>query len=164
MVTKKPSAKKPATKKVGRPKSLLPGIVESNEATILARLEAGESLNEICRTPGMPSPAAVLKRADAEPDFCERYASARAIGYARLAEEILEISDEIDVRAKYDGEDVTLAMDSTAVARNKLRVDTRKWILAKMLPKVFGERQTIDANIKHTGDDLILQLAAERKG
>jgi hypothetical protein len=32
--------------------------------------------------------------------------------------------------------------------RSRMRIDTRKWILAKMLPKVYGER----VEQHHTGD------------
>ena len=30
--------------------------------------------------------------------------------------------------------------DAVAVARNKLRIDTRKWILSKMLPREYGDK------------------------
>mgnify|MGYP000917457764 FL=1 len=58
----------------------------------------------------------------------------------QLADEILNISDEADVEVRYDGEDTRLDLSATAVARNRLRVDTRKWMLSKMLPKVYGDK------------------------
>ncbi len=33
------------------------------------------------------------------------------------------------------------------IGRSRLRVDTRKWYLSKVLPKVYGDRTVIDATI-----------------
>ena len=38
---------------------------------------------------------------------------------------------------------------SEAVLRSRLRVETRKWLLAKMLPKVYGDKLVTE----HTGKD-----------
>lgn len=57
-----------------------------------------------------------------------------------MADAILNISDEYEVEVKHDGEDVKLDLSATAVARNRLRVDTRKWMLSKMLPKIYGDK------------------------
>ncbi len=52
------------------------------------------------------------------------------------AEEIVEISD--DTSSDVSGE---LKMpNSVAVQRAKLRVDTRKWIMARILPKKYGDK------------------------
>ena len=48
-----------------------------------------------------------------------------------------------------DGEDVALALDATAVARNRLRVDARKWVASKLKPKKYGDKMTQE----HTGAD-----------
>ena len=111
---------------------------------ICRRLAAGESLRSICRSEGMPDISTVLKWAlDRAHPFARRYAQAREIGYRILAEEILEISDnsrgDFVGRPGKDGETV-MVIDHEAVARARLRVDSRKWMLAKMLPKIFGEK------------------------
>ena len=64
------------------------------------------------------------------------------------AADVLAIADEIEVEAKYDGDDVRLQLDATAVARNRLRVDTRKWLAAKMAPKKYGEKSTTEVTGK----------------
>jgi hypothetical protein len=38
-----------------------------------------------------------------------------------------------------DGEPV-LAVDHDHIQRSRLRVDTRKWLLSEMSPKVYGDR------------------------
>ena len=56
-----------------------------------------------------------------------------------LFEDILNIADNNneDVRMTDDGIEVT---NHDAIQRSKLRVDARKWILAKMNPKKFGDK------------------------
>ena len=114
---------------------------------ICARLAQGASLRKACEAEGGPHAATVLRWVEANEGFAQQYAQAREIGYSLLADEILEISDEADVEAKYDGEEIRLDLSATGVARNRLRVDSRKWMLSKMLPKRFGEK--IDLN--HSG-------------
>ena len=38
-------------------------------------------------------------------------------------------------------------VDKTAISRSRLQVDTRKWILSKMLPKLYEEK--IEAHTGH---------------
>lgn len=112
----------------GRPTKYTPEIVER----ICAGLREGKSLRSICEGDDMPSEAAVRTWAQEDREgFYTHYARAREIGYGRMAEELLEIADEEN-------------KDDTQRAR--LRVDTRKWLLAKALPKVYGDR------ITHAGD------------
>ena len=72
-----------------------------------------------------------------------KYARAREARADKLADEIVSISDELEVAAQHDGENVRLALDATAVARNRLRVDARKWVAAKLKPRVYGDRTTV---------------------
>lgn len=116
---------------------------------ICERLAAGESLRAVCRDDGMPAAPTVLLWVRTYPDFAEQYARAREVGYQCLADEIVDIADEVEFEPVPgpDGETREVRVDSTAVARNRLRVDTRKWMLSKMLPKVYGEK--LDLN--HSG-------------
>jgi hypothetical protein len=60
-----------------------------------------------------------------------------------IHEEMLEIADSIEpgkrVKKNHKGTEVTIG---DMVERSKLRVDTRKWILARMAPKRYGEKIT----------------------
>lgn len=112
-------------------------------AAVCELLKEGNSLNTAVKLSGLDvRPNAILDWAQAYPALGEQYASARTKGYAALADEIMEISDETSVAARYNEDEVTLVLDATAVARNRLRVDTRKWLLSKMLPKQFGDKVT----------------------
>jgi transposase-like protein len=138
-------------------------------ANICEQLAAGRSLRAVCRDEGMPAPSTVLGWVEKHEDFREHYTRARQTGYALLAEEIIEISDEEvttvradkhpSVRAGQDGE-IEVVFDSTAVARNRLRVDTRKWMLSKMLPKIYGDKQEVTHKVD---EDTAAAILAARK-
>jgi len=59
-----------------------------------------------------------------------------------LADEILEIADEqnADTHQDDDGNTVT---DGSAIARSRLKVDTRKWLMSKMNAKKYGDNNTL---------------------
>lgn len=115
--------------------------------TILERLSDGDRLRKICEDEGMPSRGAVQHWVVNDHEgFASRYARACEIGLQLMAEDTLDISDDgrNDVFTADDGDERT---NHDVVARSKLRVDTRKWLLSKMLPKVYGDK--LDLN--HSG-------------
>jgi hypothetical protein len=102
----------------------------------------------------------------ADPAFRDQYACAREEQAEALADEIVGISDEIDATVKHEGEEVRLALDATAVARNRLRVDARKWVASKLKPKKYGDRQVLagDPEAPLTGiseEELDAKIAAK---
>ena len=105
---------------------------------ICARLAGGLSLRKACEAEGGPDPSTVLRWTEQLPEFAQQYTQARARGYELLADEIIEISDDssADVIETEHGPKV----NSEVVARSRLRVDSRKWMLSKMLPKTFGDK------------------------
>jgi hypothetical protein len=112
---------------------------------ICARLSEGISLRKAAASEGL-SHSTVLEWEDTNPAFADQYARARACGYKLLADEIIEISD--DSSGDLIETDSGPRVDAERVARSKLRVDSRKWMLSKMLPKLYGDK--LDLN--HAGD------------
>lgn len=104
------------------------------------RISNGESLRAICREDGMPNKSTVFRWLAAEADFATKYAHAREEQADLHAEAIVEISDEVEIETTYKGEEVVLELSSAAVARNRLRVDARKWYAAKLAPKKYGDK------------------------
>jgi hypothetical protein len=102
-----------------------------------ARLAAGETLRAICRDPAMPREAVVRGWAAARPAFAAELRRARELGYATLADELLEIADTADGPAGGKG---GARPGAEAVQRARLRIETRKWLLARALPGLWGER------------------------
>lgn len=121
---------------MGRPSTYSPEVVEA----ICERLALGESLRSICADDAMPAMSSVFKWLTEHPEFSAQYAHAREEQAEGLADEIVAIADEADVTVRHDGEDVTLGLDATAVARNRLRIDARKWVASKLKPKKFGDK------------------------
>lgn len=71
---------------------------------------------------------------NSDAEMADEYARARSDLIERMANEVLEISDQ-DVEVSSDGK-----RDWAAIQKHKLQVDTRKWLLSKMAPKKYGER------------------------
>jgi len=119
---------------------------------ICRRLADGEGLAVICKTPGMPDESSVRAWAlDVDHPFSAKYSKAREVGWHRLADEVIEISDDRskDVIVHDNG---TTSIDHEHINRARLRVDSRKWLLARVLPKIYGEKLALggDANLPLT--------------
>ena len=65
--------------------------------------------------------------------FAKQYAYAREVQAEFYADDIKEISDGA---ATVD--------DAVTVARDRLRVDTRKWLASKLAPKKYGDKLALD--------------------
>ena len=115
-------------------------------ATICARLAEGESLRSICRDDAMPDKATVMRWAQDNLAFRDQYTRARDALVEHWAEEIVQISDD-GTNDTYEDENGTRA-NQDVIARSRLRVDTRKWLMARMAPKKYGDKVTQE----HTGD------------
>ena len=128
----------------GRPTVYTPEIAER----ICRELTEGRSLREVCRPDDMPHESTVrhwVVHEDPErPDFVTQYTQARMAGYARMADELLEISDDgtNDFMRRQQGDDEIEVANHEHISRSKLRVDTRKWLLSKALPKIYGDKVT----------------------
>jgi hypothetical protein len=108
---------------------------------ICERIADGESLRAICRDADMPARSTVFRWLSLEDGFSDLYARAKEEAAELFAEEIVEIADEREGKAiMADGAEVAVVFDSTAVARNRLRVDARKWVAAKLKPRKYGDK------------------------
>ena len=123
----------------GRPSKFTRALAE----TICERLSEGQSLREIGRDPAMPEPITVRMWViqGKHPEFSAQYALAREAQADHYFDEIFEIADDGSndwmERQHRDGSTETV-LDQEHVQRSKLRVDTRKWALARMSPKKYG--------------------------
>jgi hypothetical protein len=136
---KKPVKKETIAKKMGRPSLYNETIV--NEICML--LATGHSLNKICKREGFPHITIIWDWLDKYPDFTIKYTRAREAQADYLAEEIIDIASETDVKAVYHGEEMTLELSAAAVARNRLRVDAHKWYASKVNPKKYSDKTVL---------------------
>lgn len=118
---------------MGRPSE----FTQERADAICARLVEGESLRSICRDDEMPALSTVFKWLREAEGFSDQYTRAKEEQADALADEIVSIADESETTIK---EGIGVVFDSTAVARNRLRVDARKWVASKLKPKKYGDK------------------------
>jgi hypothetical protein len=129
-----------------------PSYDENKVEEILALLREGKSLHEICLMEGMPKRTTVIGWIDNDFNgLADKYARARDIGYMWHAEKMMEIADTPHIMRFQNVTDNGATQTVTVVERDmtehrKLQIDTRKWILARMLPKQFGDKNPVDDN------------------
>jgi hypothetical protein len=114
-------------------------------ALICERLGLGESLREICADETMPDKSTVMRWLARHQEFRDQYARARETQADYYAEEIIEISDDGTndwmERKRPDGSTEEVE-NKEVLNRSRLRVDTRKWLMARMAPKKYGDKVT----------------------
>lgn len=140
----------PATgnKKGGRPSI----YTEEMADEILLRIAEGESIRQITADDHMPKRSTIhFWVIDDREGFRSQYETAMEIKMMGMAEDISDIADDgsNDYYEKQRPDGSTfVALDNEHISRSKLRVDARKWLLSKLLPK-FADKQNLD----HTSSD-----------
>ena len=132
---------KKGTVSTGRPKAYTQEIA----AYICEQLIFGRSLTSICREPDIPTMPTIyswLKRngKNFKEDFFNSYLSSRTLQADMLADQILDIADE----------------GSNNIKRSHLRIKTRQWLAAHLLPRKYSERMRL------TGKDDEALIPAKR--
>lgn|SRR5574343_1154267 len=106
---------------------------------ICNELMAGKSLHAICQAEDMPAESTVWQWVQEDRDaFAGKYARARAIQAERFADELIQLADK--------------ASDSETAQVQRLKIDTRKWVISKILPKKYGDKVEVEqtGEVKHT--------------
>lgn len=122
---------------------------------ICRRIMSPESLRSVCRDEAMPARSTVHKWLSENETFSDQYAHACVIRADEIHDEMFEIADDgsndwMEITGK-DGESLGWKVNGEAVQRSKLRVDTRKWSLARMSPKKYGDRAALELTGKDGG-------------
>lgn len=142
----------------GRPTLFTPELGD----LICDMLAEGMSLRKVCSNKNMPDKSTVFRWLRVDLDFRDQYARAKEEAADAMAEDILDIADDgsndvIEVEDR-DG-NVRKVVDNEVLQRSRLRVDTRKFLMAKMKPKRYGDRithdgeQTINHRFKELDDE-----------
>ena len=93
---------------------------------------------------------------DKYPDKAKQYARATEIRSELMAEDILSICDSTgdDIITNELGQEIT---NHNVIQRDRLRVDTRKWLMSKMMPKKYGNNSEVhqtNTNINTTFSEI----------
>lgn len=138
---KKPAAQNPG----GRPTLYSTEMCDR----ICSLLIEGHTLRQIGELEGLPGKRTIISWLAKHVEFQHRYARAREMQALIAEDEIIEIADD----SSHDYIDRTVNGQKQAtfnrqnVERAKLRVEARKWLMSKRMPKRYGDK--IDLN--HSG-------------
>ncbi len=118
---------------MGRPTLCTPDTSDA----ICEGIADGKSLEEILRAPGMPTSTTVRRWIRENEDFRRNYASAREDQAHADDDKIRQITHKV-----LGGE-----LDPAAA---RVAIDALKWTAGKRLPKIYGDKSTLDVNVVHS--------------
>jgi hypothetical protein len=117
------------------PRALTPELKDE----VCRRIADGATVREFAAQGGMPGKSTIFAELRRDPEFADAYAKARELQLESWEDELVAIADDVsrDVMKRPDGGE---AFDHEHIARSKLRVNTRQWIMSKRLPRRYGDR------------------------
>jgi hypothetical protein len=139
--------KKPEERMPGRPQTYTEQL--GNE--ICEWLSLGKSLTSYCKQDGNPTYSTIMRwlwkgSKWYRESFSKSYMEAREQQAQCLVDSIIDISDDgtNDYMELQDKSGVDyIKVDQEHIQRSRLRVDSRKWIAAHLLPRVYGDSQQV---------------------
>lgn len=119
---------------------------EQGDIVLTMMAEHGAPLRRACKAAGC-SKTSFWRWKDETLERKERYARAREAQIECWADETIDIADD-NTRDVYETEDGREVVNTDVIARARLRVDTRKWLLSKLARNTYGD----NVNHNHTGN------------
>ena len=127
-------------------------LIEIKEI-ILNRLENGESLNVICKDKTLPSKQTIYELLKNDKQFSDNYARAKDVGIIKQSIDIMEIAD-------------AAGLTREEIQKATLQIETRKWLLSKLMPKKYGSQQqqtNVQVNIQPITGMKIIDIPEEEE-
>jgi hypothetical protein len=123
------------------------------------------SLRDACLDVGIARPSFARWVVDNVNGLADQYARARALQIAAMEDEILAIADDSrkDTTTRRDaaGNEYEVP-DNEWIARTKLRVDTRRWIMSKIAPKQYGEKTEAAVTVGGGDRPIVIEIDPNR--
>lgn len=108
-----------------------------------------EGIRKLCKkNKHWPRTKTIYKWRSIYPAFGEQYARAKVYQAHILADEIIDIADNSKGDYRIVGSKVVI--DSDNINRARLRIDSRKWLLSKLLPRSYGDKIGEDKTVTDT--------------
>lgn len=161
MTTVNPKPKKEAKPKrpPGRPSSYSPELADRICEKIAI---SDKGLHRICaENPEFPEPETIRAWKWRHPEFAAKYARAKEEQQEWIIEGAVDIADD-GSNDTYIDEECKPRVDHDHIQRSKLRVDTRKWVAARLARKRFGDK--VDVNHGGQADNPIQALYQQITG
>ena len=110
--------------------------------------------------PGMPSETTINEWRHDHDECAVEYNKAKLKQADLLAEECLDIADDVSEDTIISDEGFERC-NTEFVNRSRLRIDTRKWLASKLLPKQYGDKKEIE-QLQGENERVKAELAALR--
>lgn len=104
--------------------------------------ENGMSLRKSCIVAGIGT-STFVDWVSQDANLSERYAHARNALMDKIADEIMDIAD-LHIIPTGDGK-----LDHAVVQKQRLQIDTRKWLLSKLAPKKYGDKIEVSGDMEN---------------
>ncbi len=116
-----------------------------------------ESIEKLCKkNPHWPHRATIFRWINQFPAFCEAYTRAKKSQIEAYIDQVIDIADD----ASQDwvvNENGTTVGNHEHINRARLRIDTRKWLACKLVPRLYGDNK----EDKNNSEDAISQFRVE---
>lgn len=136
--------------KIGRPTIKTPALLQE----FCRRIASGRSVTSICHDEDMPSDFSIWKWLSEDEAFSRDYTraiQARAMAHAERIDDLAEQA----VRGQ-------IPADAARVA-----IEAKKWTASRLLPKLYGDKQQVEATVTHTHTlhlEALKELATRARG
>ena len=87
----------------------------------------------------MPAKITINQWRNKYPEFAAQYAQAKISQIETLVDEIIDIADDA-AQDEIINDQGARVCNSEFIARSRLRIDTRKWLAAKLIPRLYGDK------------------------
>lgn len=146
-------------KKKGRPR--FPYSDNLADEICEAIASSSKGLDPLCKdNPHWPSRETIYQWLANNTTFSDKYARAKSRQAEVLVDEIINISDDSSRDTMTNELGVTVS-NNAAITRDKLRVDSRKWLCSKLLPRLYGDKEEC-INLKLPNDITdVVSMSAE---
>lgn len=107
-------------------------------------MAGGESLTSICKRSGMPNKRTVMRWLEKNEALAIQYSEAQNMRADHYFDQIIDLADNCRFGSKkvYKADGGIEIIDGDMVERSRLQIDARKWVLARMNPKKYGDKFT----------------------
>jgi hypothetical protein len=127
--------------KTGRPTDY---TEELGEEICIAIATSSKGIKSLCKIYShWPSPKTVFEWRLKNKQFSDRYIKAKHHQVEVIVDELLEIADDTsrDTIVKTDDAgNEKLVCNTEWINRSRIRIDTRKWLAAKLCPRLYGDK------------------------
>ncbi len=150
---------KKQNKKMGRPTDY---TVELADEICFTVATSSKALRTLCQENShWPNANTICEWRIKHKDFGEAYARGKQHQIEVLVDELIGIADDTSndtiVKIDSDGNEKKVC-NSEWINRSRLRIDTRKWLAAKLCPRLYGDKVQHEAQINIKQEDALKEL------